>query len=62
MKTSCPRMKTSISKRDKHKTLKSQEMLKIQTKLTGTFARNTSLRVVNALPSYIKGKMEESQK
>lgn len=37
-------------------------MLKIRRKLTGTFARNTSLRTENALPSYVKGSRDKVRK
>jgi len=37
-------------------------MLKFERNLTGTFARNTSLRTENALPSYIDGSNEKSTK
>jgi len=37
-------------------------MLKIERNLTGTFARNTSLRTENALPSYIYGSSEKNHK
>lgn len=36
-------------------------MLKIQSNLTGTFARNTSLRAENAAPSYIKGSNDKKK-
>jgi hypothetical protein len=50
MKSSCTMMKLS----EKNYTFKTQNILMIRRKLTGTFARNTSLRIVNAFPSYIK--------
>jgi len=48
-----------LSQRDK---LKIQGMLKIQRKLTGTFARNTSLRTDNAFPAGRKGSNDKTTK
>lgn len=50
MKSSCKMMKLS----EKRKTLKTHIAVMIHRKLTGTFARKTSLRIEYALPSYIR--------
>jgi hypothetical protein len=58
------RMKSSytmIKLSQKRYILKTQNILMIRRKLTGTFARNTSLRIVNAFPCYIKVQITDQE-